>query len=60
RTNLFYVFYGDIMIEIPKNKKKAIAALLPHFPDIESYSKENKINFKRKLDLVEMFMHYNQ
>lgn len=47
RIDIFYLYHEGQLILIPKQKKKAIKALKPYIPNIETRVKREKLNFKQ-------------
>ena len=59
RRDRLYLFYAEQLIRIPKHKAKAIKALTPYIPNLESLVKQGNINFKQAQSLQVMVKDLN-
>lgn len=57
---LLYLYASDgELIELPKSKKGKINAFQKHSKELKIYTKENKLNLNKEVDLVKLCDYYN-
>lgn len=54
RTDVFFLFDGKEVYEIPRQKKKALSRLSSIHPELEKYLKDQKLNPKKRADLIKL------